>query len=271
MPYTHTPPSEPKPGCRAERHGFGRRMAASLRAESRWGGYWPFSRCGRNAWPALCAAKRNRPRPLTAADSTRAGQGVCEVPALRGVSKLDENSHAPPRAPPTRLPGCPRDHGISGGDGPGPVEGRRASSSRKRFRACTTVTSTRPFVRFACIADAADGGYRSGERAPRMSVRSLHGISCDIRSARVRCVLCEVFAAIQRQPREWVRLCSMLRAGISSPVETAKQRDGCRLGRGHWLRDSTSWRAWPRSAASAQCARGNGSSLPVRRARVAPG
>jgi len=111
----------------------------------------------------------------------------------------------------------------------------------------------------------------SGASTARTSVRSLHGIPCDIRSARVRGVLSEVFAAIQRQPRDLARLCRILQAGISSPVETVKQRDGGRLGRRQWLRDSTPWRAWPESGARVRCARGSGSSSRATNVRVAPG
>lgn len=134
---THTPPPTRSPAAAlsdtASAVGWRRLCAGSL------GGEGSSSRCGRNAWPALRAAKRNGPCPLTAADSTHAGQGVCEVPVLRGASKLDKNTSCATRAIPTRLPGCPRDRRISGGDGPGPAKGRCASSSRTRFRACTTV------------------------------------------------------------------------------------------------------------------------------------
>jgi hypothetical protein len=175
---THTPPSEPKPGCRAERHGFGpfgwrRLCAGSLRGEATG----PPRAVVANAWPALRDAKRNGP------------------------------SRRPPRLLiPHTLPSL--------------------HNGRRRGHSCDSRASqTQPPV----------ATNRRVGRAPPVRSCEVSTDPCDIRSVRVRGVLSEVFAAIQRQPRDLARLCRILRAGISSPVETVKQRDGGRLGRRHWL------------------------------------
>src|SRR5262249_29018268 len=126
-------------------------------------GYWSSSRCGRDAWPALRAAKRNGPCPLTAADSTHAGQGVAKCRSSVARSSSTRTRHAPLER---RQPDCRDAPAIAGSaeetDRPrpkaaAPPHPARASELAQR-------SSTRPFVRFACIAAAAAGGYRTGER-----------------------------------------------------------------------------------------------------------